>query len=225
MRTNRLRFKTETHVVIDSFVDEHPTLGYYSPDASAYIHLIPKNASSFLSGPLEEWEWVRRTKDSLIDLAMFSHALCLVRDPVSRWVSGITEFLYSINPDENFDEKEWKLLKKLMINQPNQEAHTTPQSEFLMDYPLEMFDYYFIPNHLSAGERLHSWFNGIGWPNQLHRATPQNVNDDSVIKREIYKTITNMLESDPEFKQAIKNYYQIDYELIEWIGRNDKWIK
>ena len=69
-----------------------------------YVY-VPKNASSWTKPNLQDWNWefYNFHTDNLN-----KHALVVLRDPVERWLSGISEYLtlYHINMQLPFYETE-----------------------------------------------------------------------------------------------------------------------
>ena len=220
MKNTRYKIETQTCVSWAHDVDDHPRRGWLSPNSEIYYHMIPKNASSYLSGIFDEWGWQQTT--NLVDLHE-RKAICLIRDPMSRWISGITEFLYNINTTVEEIAASWPLLLRILKEQPNQDAHTTPQVDYLFGYKLDAFDYFFVSEAVTIGKPLYTWFSTNGYENKIDRYDRQNTIQSSALKVAIRDKIVSALKEDIELTARIKHYYSSDFELIDWIGRTKGW--
>lgn len=221
MHHSNFSLSTRTRIEWSPGMGDHQRKGWISPDGKNYYHMIAKNASSYLGGLLEDWKWVEVRSDIDINKA---RSLCLIRDPRSRWISGITEFfsIIKVTPEEL--ESNWPSFAKMLMYNPQQDAHTAPQVEFLHGLDLEKFDYGFVSEMFNIGEKLHIYFNNHGYPNEMFKFERQNSVHHDPIKKQLNRFVHERLDEDVEFDQRIKYYYHSDYKLIEWIGRNKGWI-
>ena len=222
MYYNTYNIETKTTIKWKHTISDHPIKGYASPDNKFYFHLIPKNASKFISGHLGDDGW--QPIYSLQNLN-YKHKLVILRDPISRWVSGIIEFFYINNMiNENF-ENDWNVYKNLLIHQPVQDAHTLSQVEFLYDVPLDELQFVFIPENLdNIGNKIHTWLNSKGIANNFNRYNPIDSSLQNTIKFSVFNLIKNTAYNDVDFNNKLRNYFATSYELIDWVNANQKWI-
>ena len=216
-----------TTVTKTSGVSEHPVTGVVNPDGSAYIHLIPKNSSSYLRTWLKKEQWVELTmSDHILNRPHKIHQLAIIRDPMDRWLSGITQFLFDVFHSLNPIENHWEAIFRIITAQPNQDAHTTPQAEFFYNYTIDHFDFLYLEDFASNKNKIKDW---AIKSNQkfayLDSTAPNNQTREEKIKTSILDFLKINLNNNTEFKQKIINYYEVDYKLIKWIGNNNKWIQ
>lgn len=221
MQHSNFGIRTRTRIEWSPGMGDHQRLGWLSPDGKNYYHMIPKNASSYLGGILEGWSWQEIRNQ--IDITGIK-SICLMRDPRARWISGITEFLSQIDIAPEDVEKNWSLLRNMLNYNPKQDAHTAAQTEFLHGFDLDQFEYGYLSEMFNIGEKLHIYFNNHGYTNELFKYDRQNSVEHDPRKQRIKRFITERMDEDVDFDERIKHYYQGDYELIEWIGRNKGWI-
>lgn len=203
---------------------DHPDLGRASPDSRLYFHNIPKNASSFMSGMMDSAGWHKITsRHQVPDNIKGSRGICLLRDPMRRWVSGMTEFLSQALVEDDFNgsiDAVFKLIRK----NPDQDAHTSLQSSYLLSYDLDWFDYLFIHEARGVNASMFAYLNIRGWTEDFTNYEWENTTRSDPYKMKIKEIINQELKSNPSFKQAIVDYYSPDYELIDWVGKKQRWI-
>ena len=222
MYYNTYNIETKTTIKWKHIISDHPIKGYVSPDNKFYFHLIPKNASKFISGHLGDIGW--KPVHSL-DKFDYKHKLVILRDPIARWVSGIIEFFYINNMiHENFED-DWNVYKKLLIHQPVQDAHTLSQIEFLYDVPLDDMQFVFIAEEKETiGLKIHNWLSTKGYENNFNRYSMIDKSNDNPTKFSIFKLIKNTAYNDQEFNTKLRSYFATTFELIDWVSTNQKWI-
>jgi len=203
---------------------DHPDLGRISPNGRLYFHNIPKNASSFMCGQLDSFGWNKVIlRHQIPENVKGSRGICLLRDPIKRWVSGITEFLSQIYTEEDIDQS-IEFLFKLLYKNPDLDAHTAPQASYLTGFDLDWFDYLFIHEAKGVNASMVNYLRLRGWPKDFTNHERENTTLNNPFKMKIREIVNQKLKSNEEFKQSVKSYYTIDYELIEWATRNQKWI-
>ena len=71
--------------------------GMVSPDLKKFLITIPKNASSLLSSWAGENGW---SIGNIKDFDSIQEAIVVVRNPVDRWISGISQYIntYILHP-------------------------------------------------------------------------------------------------------------------------------
>ena len=215
---------TVSQVMALGNIKEHPRLGCVSPDEKFYFHNIPKNASSFMTGMLESFGWHSLTSHHQVPRHIQgSRGICLLRDPVKRWVSGITEFLSQIYDERNIDLT-MDILAPLLQRNPDMDAHTAPQVSFLVGYDLAWFDFGLIHEIKGINSMMVNYLSLRGWNGDFSKYERENTTQGNQFKMKIRDLVKQKLKSDDRFAENIRKYYSADYELIDWVGRNNKWI-
>ena len=224
---NHCGTKLATRVVKSSEVSEHPVIGAVSPDGSAYVHFIPKNSSSYIRTCLLKEQWHELVyADHILNRHYPAAQLAVIRDPVDRWASGITQFLFDTFKSFTPIANQWEAIVKIIMAQPNQDAHTTPQANFFYNYNLDGIDFAYLDTQKNINQQVIKWGNLVGQTFKfLDRADPSNQSKKDPTKESILDFLQQNLNNNNNFKQRIVDYYTVDYELIEWIGKNNKWIQ
>ena len=203
---------------------EHPVIGSISPNGMLYFHNIPKNASSFMSGMLDSFGWSKVVSYHQVPQNVNgSKGICLLRDPMRRWISGMTEFLSQVYTEDEIDGS-IDVIYKLIKKNPDLDAHTSLQSSYLTGYDLEWFDYLLIHEANGVNASMVNYLSRKGWKEDFTNYERENTTLGNQFKMKIKEMIKQKLKYDEVFAKAIKDYYSVDYELIEWVGRNQKWI-
>ena len=217
------KVKAFDRIVIEGY-KEHPDLGRVSPDGMLYFHNIPKNASSFMSGMLDSFGWSKVTSSHQVPQSIDgSRGICFLPDPIQRWISGITEFLSQVYSDEDIDRYS-EIIFKLVKKNPDLDAHTVPQASYLTGYDLGWFDFLFIHEIKGVNASMVNYLSLRGWKEDFTNYERENMTWGNPFKMKIREMIKQKLKSDEAFTKAIKDYYSVDYGLIDWVGRNQKWI-
>jgi hypothetical protein len=224
----RSGIKLTTTVAKTSGVSDHTTVGAVNNNGTAYVNFIPKNASSYLRVLLRNESWHELTSANHIMNREYPIAqLALLRDPYERWLSGITQFLFDTFKSFPPFENNWEAIFRIINAQPYQDAHTAPQADFFYNQNLDHYDFFiYIENFESTKDKLKTWakytnqnFKNLDSVGQLNRTK------EDKIKIKIFNFLTENLNNNVKFKKRIVEYYDVDYKLIEWIGKNKKWIK
>ena len=220
MQQNGFAITTRTTVEWNHIMGDHPRKGWSSPDGKLYYHMIPKNASSYIGGILDGWGWKLETDH--VDLRG-KQGMCVIREPIARWISGITEFFHviGITPDDVIAN--WQSYSKIFRYQPTQDGHTAPQVEFLHGYDLDDFDYWMMSEVVTIGNPLHTYLNTRGYENWITNYERQNTVDQDPGKKQIRDFIRETVKTDVDLRSRLKQYYRADYELMEWIGKTKGW--
>lgn len=221
MKYHCFTLETKTKIEWNYTINDHPTKGYFNRELGLYFHLIPKNASSFLAGNAANLNWEKVENVSDVD---FKKGLIVIRDPIFRWISGIFEFFYIYNMiDDNF-ENNWKIYKKLLIHNPIQDGHTSPQEEFLINLDLDKFKFVFMSETNSISDKVQLWLSNNGYANNLHKFGKENEALKKESKVFAYSIVKETVCNDTRFKDKLKEHFKTSYNLIDWVGKNNKWI-
>jgi len=140
--------------------------------------------------------------------------IVVLRDPLDRWISGMTEHFCTrhraINDISNRD-----LLWSYITNQISLDEHTEIQSRFLESANTDELTFFkqgpdlelsiclFVRNELKI--------NDDAWINKKYLI---NYNRSSWTKDTIKNYLSTVIDSDLELVESIKKFYKHDYDLI-----------
>jgi len=194
--------------------------GMVSPDKRYFYLNIPKNSSSFIKKNLESINW------SYANLNDFPDAKVIValRDPIKRWVSGISEylFMYHTNVIDNIaDPFSYgfmpllgdKLAMSLLFDRMTFDDHTERQCFFLRNIDLNNCTWLFIDRDFNTN--FANLLTELGYPNQFDQSPKENSIEDNPRKRKLNEVIKFMIDQD-EFKlYNLQQWFWCDQELID----------
>jgi hypothetical protein len=159
-------------------------------------------------------------------------ALVVLRDPVSRWVSGMGQILVGNSPDSSMhiDKINWDQITDRIY--PNN--HTQLQHEFFANIPRDRIIWFRCENHLENKfvKFLHD-YNVDVTPlppdqdrNNIFNITskvPEKVINNCQVppQQEIVDKIRMVLDCNPKYVRKIKNLYREDYKLLNSVPYYD----
>jgi len=163
-----------------------------------YVH-IPKNASSFIKGVLIGSGGFWHHSETLINS---NENLIMLRDPIDRWLSGITQYLHNSKQDLSADE----IFDKITFDD-----HTDLQTYFLQGVDLGHATFMFVDENLRAN--LANWIYDRGYRTNVDIAIEYNASseDDRATTKNYY---TKLLNQNPEFVLKLQQHFEEDYKLI-----------
>lgn len=163
-----------------------------------YVH-IPKNASSFVKGILIGSGGFWHHSETLVNS---DETLIMLRDPIDRWCSGITQYLYNSKQDLSVDE---------IFDRITFDDHTELQTYFLQGVDLTKSTFILVDTSLRAN--LANWIYENGYRTNVDTAIEYNASndDDRHITKEYY---VNLLEQNPDFVLKLQQHFEEDYKLI-----------
>lgn len=204
--------------------------GVLSPDAQQFIVNIPKNASSYIL------DWASRHKWTAAEI--LEHPRCndvqevivVLRDPLSRWVSGIGQYLTSyvlnvtgayswetgpgpydqfLTGDEFIANYNPVVERLLFDNLDRHDDHVWPQIEFIENLlPAIPKRYFYIDKNFNA--EFSEYLNFTYVDNLDSNSGTTNPDTEKV-----QQFIKHRLNIRPELRQRVINAYARDYKLIE----------
>jgi len=186
--------------------------GRISPDNQYFYINIPKNASTYLDQRLSHngWNIGNSSNGSVAHLT----PVVVLRDPVDRWISGITQYLNSFVLNayngralsaKDFINQYCEIFERFLFDQVIVDDHTMPQYYFVDDIDLNRAKYFYFGPTLSDDFVLHFNLDPV--------VVDQNRRSDNINKRTIATYIQQRLE-DSRLLSVIKTRYARDYELI-----------
>ena len=181
--------------------------------AFTYI-LIPKNASSSINIALNELNWNKIDQDQgkkprhhqaiKIDPTPASKYFAILRDPIERWISGITQLTYQSKQNRKYLYEDITTF----INNPWHDQHQAPQHLFLKPWSntttFNITTFKFEHLHLFT-----EWLrdNGINLPKLTHTNSSLHPQPRKELNQYIQQSLT---ENHREF---LSMYYKKDGEL------------
>lgn len=198
--------------------------GMLSADKKYFYLNIPKNSSSFIKKCLSELGW---TFANIQDCPT-AHVIVALRDPVKRWVSGVSEYLmmYHTNVIDNIADPfnhgflpilGDKLGISLLFERMSFDDHTERQCVFLQGVDLNKCTWLFVDHNFS--KTFSAFLASIGYPNNFDTAEKENStdNDKEYRKRKLNEVIKLLIDQD-EYKQYnLQQWFWCDQELINTV--------
>jgi hypothetical protein len=186
--------------------------GLVSPDGNFFFLSIPKNASVFISSVLRQNNW------QYSDLSKYngSNVICVIRDPVERWISGMATYVaaHILGPDygsDMFVNDFNQSVQRLIFDNIIFDDHTTPQIEFVKFIPNDKNIKYFIADRNSL---LFDFSNFINHELKYDLTiTNDNASKNNYDTGNLVRLFTSLLTKDNIEK--IKKTYRLDYFLLQ----------
>jgi len=196
--------------------------GMISPDFKNFYLNIPKNSSSSVKTVLLEAGWEYGNIRDYPNATPFA----ILRDPINRWISGITEYLLmyhqhtidNIIEPNNFGSYPLlgdKLGLSLLFDRMSFDDHSERQAVFLQGLDLSKFTWFYINKDFN--ENLSKYLTSIGCSNDFSIAKNENSASDSPKKDSLKKLIKFIVESDEYKKYNLAQWHWCDYKLIEQV--------
>jgi hypothetical protein len=196
--------------------------GMLSPGGEHFFINIPKNASCSIKETLTNLNW------EFGNISDYPEAkvIVAVRDPVQRWISGISEYLMMYYPYELaqiVDQKfnclpllSQRLALSILFNKITFDDHTERQAMFLRKIKFNRCTWLKVDENLN--KNLANLLTEIGYPIVESSIVNVNVNDDdSSIKKNLKDLIKLIVEKDDSKHQKLKEWFWCDYQLMEQI--------
>ena len=186
--------------------------------ALTYI-LIPKNASSSINIAFNKLNWNKIDQDQgrkprhhqaiKIDPTLASKYFAILRDPIERWISGITQFTYQSKRNRKH------LYEDItpFIENPWHDQHQAPQHLFLKPWSdVTTFDITTFDITTFKFEHLHlftEWLqdNGINLPELTHTNSSLHPQPRKELNLYIQQSLTE------DHREFLSMYYKKDREL------------
>lgn len=175
-----------------------------------YIN-IPKNASSWTKPNLIDhgWEHYNYHTDNLYH----KHAMVVLRDPVSRWLSGIAEYMF-IN-HKNIDCSKFdKPFFDLIFDRIAFDDHTELQILFVEG--IKNCTFFLCDENYKLN--FSNFLKEHGVSNSYQNYENQHVTSADVVRQKFKNIFQLALESNPEYLKKVKWYFNKDYDLINSIN-------
>ena len=167
----------------------------------SYIH-VPKNASSFVKGVLIGSGGFWHHSETLVNS---KENLVMLRDPIERWCSGITQYLYDSKQDLSVDE---------IFDRITFDDHTDLQTYFLQGVDLSLATFMFVD--ISLRKNLAHWISDRSYRTNVDIAIEYNASreDERATIKDYYM---KLLDQNPDRVLKLKKHFETDYQLINQI--------
>jgi hypothetical protein len=207
---------------------EEQTLFISSVKNTYMIVCIPKNASTWLGSTL-------KVKGQITKSFNIHNKVCILRDPIERWLSGVAQYLSSEpgkrtrNKAQVLDffisAKEGVTSTGLQVNAvgPNGseglDNHTIPQNRFVSKFISKSDEssttWFYLDDQFT--ENFYTWAsnNKITIPRYEKKI---NVSERDPIKSDLVKYYRDLINQYSFLKNKIKYFYQEDFDLIERVN-------
>lgn len=186
--------------------------GLVSPDGNYFFLSIPKNASVFISSVLRQNNW------QYSDLSVYygTNVICIIRDPIERWISGMATYLAANILGENYGSMMFAndyngSTERLIFDNIIFDDHTTPQIEFVKLVPANKTIEYFLADKNTL-------------LNNLSKYVKQELVYDLAITNENasqnhfdINNLVNLLKNklNQKYTEKIQSTYRLDYLLLQ----------
>jgi hypothetical protein len=199
------------------FTQHHETRGHlfgtcWTADNTDLMYVnIPKNASSWTKPNLMSLGW--NEHNYLKENLHHKHAIIVLRDPLIRWLSGVSEYFSLHNANVDLPGA-GKAFFELVLDLVTLDDHTERQVYFIDGLDPGNCTYFYCDNNYSS--MFGHFLNSKGMRNRFSEYNRQHTTEQSEIRSEITKFFTPMLDN-PNYVNHIKNHYKLDYKLINTV--------
>jgi hypothetical protein len=183
---------------------------FVSPDKKFNYVNIPKNASTALKRLFSNWEFSDFNK--FVDIDQPKH-LVVLRDPIDRWISGMTHYLWLLNKGRSEEE-----IRNLLNSQSFQnlifdfvifDNHTLPQTCFLSGLDLDKITFFYFDEGVVPKIRDYVGDTNLILPKKLNTSSQSN------IKLAISTTLKSVINDSPSMQYRLNQYYFVDHQLLD----------
>jgi hypothetical protein len=183
------------------------------PESNYYFVNIPKNSSSWTKELLTKWcSWQSANYYNTTEILDKKTALVVLRDPIDRWCSGISEYinLYHKNFDVNTVND---AMLDWIFDRVAFDDHTERQIMFVEDINYENTHWFWCDQNYST---IFSDF--LTSINHLDHAyvmsPPVNMTEGDPTKNTNNQFFRQIIKN-PKYFDRLKEYFYVDYQLIE----------
>lgn len=166
------------------------------------IVLIPKNASTWLVKSFYMHKTQVFAKDSRT-------SVCILRDPIDRWASGVAQFLATKHAKKNLLNL-GVYVRCYVDNMQPLDPHSVPQVDFVNDIDMNNTIWFNLDKNFETN--FDSWVE----ENKIQRRKLPIINKiEKKDKRVFHKNFfSNYYKNHPKDQKGISNFYRKDFELV-----------
>ena len=186
------------------------TCMYHSELKKCYIN-IPKNASSFVRETFKDNNWKHMHLGMNMDIENY---IVILRDPIDRWISGISQHVTSNILGENYGSTHFlehnnELVNRIIFDQIVFDDHTEQQSWFLEPFNLERAVFFYCDENLRVN--LDSYFD---YKFDLSNKPYVNTSVSQFDNFNLVEHFKTLVYNNKTYYNRIKSYFLRDYDLI-----------
>jgi hypothetical protein len=140
----------------------------------------------------------------------------ILRDPLDRWISGITQIIYTepktlagVSNNMHIATFDWKLAMEKI----EYDNHTQKQVDFIYGIPQDQIVWLKFDDQLKDNFINLMLSYGCDVENK-NLKNKDNITRKNSVKHSVIKKITDKLNQHPEYRQKIFDHYHEDYALI-----------
>lgn len=198
--------------------------GMLSPDEKWFYLNIPKNSSSSIKKTLTDLEW------TFGDIKDYPDAgkIIVLRDPISRWISGMSEYLMMYHQDcidsiispMDFDCMPLlgeKLGLSLLFENMSFDDHTDRQAAFLIGIDTTTTDCHWFFIDQDFDKKFIDFLTTIGYPSAVSYKENSTDSDSYEFnkKRKLQDLLKYIIYQKPYLRHKLERWFWPDYALIE----------
>jgi hypothetical protein len=180
---------------------------------------IPKNASSFTQTLFaHQLLW---TPHNYFDIDVRDKtAIVVLRDPVERWISGISEYVSLYHKNFNLNDLNNQMLDWI-FDRVAFDDHTEAQIYFIQD--LDLSKTIWFRCDMDFENKLIKWMESVGLVQSGFQVPDcvrefDNISSSDHDKKNIKTYFRQVIESNPGYLRSLKKYFDEDYNLINQIN-------
>lgn len=203
--------------------------GMLSPDCKKFVISIPKNASSYIVDWSGKNGWSSATVGDECDWHLVQEVIVFVRDPVQRWLSGISQYIsghvlnvsnaYTDEDGPGYDDQFMSadefiknynsVVERLLFDQLSElDDHVWPQTRFLHVLPSIPRTHFVIDSNFTNRISQYLKF-------ELRADLDYNRSDSNPDMAKLQTFFQLRLNSRPELIERVQLRYKQDYEYIK----------
>jgi hypothetical protein len=172
-----------------------------------YIN-IPKNASSWTKPNLQDFGWEEH--NYCAENLYHKHAMIVLRDPVERWLTGVSEYFTLFHPNIDI-ENAGKAFYELVLDLVTLDDHTERQVYFVEGLEASNCTYFYCDRTYRS--MFEHFLNTKGMRNRYSGYNYQHTTEQSDTRKKFTSYFKPLLDI-PKYVDHIKYHYKLDYELI-----------
>jgi len=190
---------------------------WYSQSHKNMYIPIPKNASTYFENSFEKTNLYKNIVYN--KYVEYNQLTVILRDPIERWVSGITTYLRNqlgiVN--EETDKKLMNILKKnqflinMIVDQIRFDEHTERQTFFIEPFNLNDAYFFLLDNQIET--KVYNFYKrqNINLEFDNRYLNSKNNNDISLFFEEYIKTNKSVSKN-------LNNFYELDFKFMDTVN-------
>ena len=146
----------------------------------------------------------------------------VLRDPITRWLSGLAQCFYGDNPTHWKNIRYDKIFEQVVFDE-----HTAPQSLFLKGIESEITTWFYCDDnlvdnvkhwvHKKFGTDVKSLDFNIDNVYNVSKSGPEHP-QYKITQQQIIDSMKKVLDDNPKYVERLRSFYASDYELISKVN-------